>query len=704
MNGAGSGDPAGRDGVPAGGKLLLIPAILAGFLWFFPVSLNAQQSDALGGADRSALNAREEFRLGVQAYNRYAFNEGILSFERALAFRPGEGLILDWLGRAYFRSGLEDTALRQWQAAAAAYGPSSGDGLLVMGRIETIRNRRSLFPAMDEDIRYVEAGRYPGTSDDIVLYRQPTSILALEDGSAWVVAYGSNELVRIDVNGMIRQRRRGPLNGFDRPYDLVRGLDGRLYLSEFRGGRVSILSADGEWLAYIGSKGLGEGQLIGPQNMAIDEEGYLYVVDYGNRRISKFDPDGEFILSFGDRRSGFQGLLSPTGIAAGGERIFIADGVSRRIFIFDRNGSYGGVLVEEGLSGPESLRFLSERQLLLADTNRLLLIDIDSALVRELGVLGNSRVRIVGAELDRNGNILAANFQAGEVAVMTPINEMAAGLFVQIDRVVSDNFPEVTVEVQVQNRRRRPVVGLNAGNFLLSEEGRAVSEQNFIGGAYQTESSDVVLLMERSPETASRGADLAAAIRDILAGGSRVVSLVSAGEQPQREGLAGASAAVFAAAARGNPASYTARWRFDRGLRLAATDLLPGSKKRAVVFVGVGTLGELAFDQYSLSELAAYLTNNGIRFYAVTVGEEPPAEELRYLCDQTGGQVLPLYRPQGITPVLERLGSASSGSYTLRYRSQLPTDFGRAYLSVEAEVYLLERSGRDKIGYFPPLE
>jgi hypothetical protein len=244
------------------------------------------------------------------------------------------------------------------------------------------------------------------------------------------------------------------------------------------------------------------------------------------------------------------------------------------------------------------------------------------------------------------------------------------------------------------------VVGLNAGNFLLSEEGRAVGEQNFIGGAYRTESSDVVILMERSPETFRRGGDLETAVRDIRSGGSQVVSLVSAGEQPLRERLDG----TFGAAARGNSAVYTPRWRFDLGLRLAATDLLPGSKKRAVVFVGSGSLGELAFEQYSLSELAAYLTNNGIRFYAVIAGENAPAEELHYLCEQTGGRVLSLYRPEGIMPVLEDLRSAPSGSYTLRYRSNLPTDFGRAYLPLEAEVYLLERSGRDKFGYFPPLE
>jgi DNA-binding beta-propeller fold protein YncE len=668
-----------------------------------PPGLFSQEEEVLGGLDRNAVNAREEFRLGVQAYNRYAFNEAILAFERALSFRPGEALILDWLGRSYYRSGLEDTALRQWQAAAEIYGPSSGESLLLAGRIETVRNRRGLFPALREQIRYVEAGRYPGRSDDAVLYRQPSSVLGLEDGSVWVVAYGSNELLRIDVNGVIRQRRRGPLSGFDRPYDLARGPDGRLYLSEFRGGRISVLSADGEWQGYIGSKGIGEGELLGPQNLTVDEEGYLYVVDYGNRRISKFDPDGAFILSFGDPSS-FQGLRSPTGIAAGAGRIFVADGLSRRIFTFDRNGTYLGLLVEEGLRGPESLRFLSERQILAADGNRIVLIDVDSAQVREIGVLGNSRIRILGAAPDRNGNILAANFQAGEVSVMTPMNDMAAGLFVWIDRVVADNFPEITVEVQVQDRQRRPILGLDEGNFLLSEEGRTVTAQNFIGGAYRSEAVDVAVLIERSALTASRGDDLVAAVRDIRAAVDRIVSLVSAGEQPLREGLAGQSAAALAAAARASAGGASPRWRFDLALRLAATDLLAGQKKRAVVFVSSGRLGELAFERYGLSELAGYLNNNGIIFHAVLLSDAPPDQEIRYLCEETGGQVMSLYRPQGIGPVLSTLKSSPTGSYTLRYRSELPTNFGRAYLPVEAEVYLIERSGRDRTGYFPPRE
>jgi hypothetical protein len=225
-----------------------------------------------GGEGVNALNAAEEFRIGIYAYNRYAFNEAILSLERSLSFRPGEAIILDWLGKAYYRSGFENNALRQWRAAINAYGSSSDSAMVVNNRVETITNRRILLPIADDNVRYIESGRYPGSSDDIILYRQPSAVLPQSDGSVWVVAYGSNEIVRIDVNGIVRDRKRGPINGFDRPYDLVRGLGGRMYLSEYRGGRVSILSPQGDWQGYIGSKGLGPGNFVGPQNMAVDED------------------------------------------------------------------------------------------------------------------------------------------------------------------------------------------------------------------------------------------------------------------------------------------------------------------------------------------------------------------------------------------------------------------------------------------------
>jgi DNA-binding beta-propeller fold protein YncE len=659
--------------------------------------------------DLEALYAGEQFRIGVQAYSRYAFNEAILSFERALSFRPGEPLILDWLGRSYYRSGMEEIALRQWRAAAQGYGWNSPEGMLLGARIETVGNRRGLLPVNDDEVRYVESGRYPGEYGGNVYYRQPSSVLPLPDGSLWVVAYGSNEILRLDVNGMVLERKRGPLTGFDRPYDLVSSPEGdRLYLSEYRGGRVSVLSAAGDWLSSIGSRGLGDGNLLGPQNLAVDDEGYLYVVDYGNRRVVKFDPEGNFILSFGKEvRSpslNFQGFLSPTGIAVRDGLVYTADGAAKQIFIHDSNGTYRGILAAGDLAGPESLRFLSDGRLLVADTNRVLLIDPQAALVRVLGTAGNSRLRITGAAMDFNGNLLAADFNAGEIAVLTRLEDMASGLFVQVERVDVENFPQVTVDILVQDRLRRPVVGLDARNFLVSEDGRIATGQSFVSAAYRSSFMDLAILVERSPRTLGLRDDIETAVRDInqvLSGDrGRLRAMVSAGAQPQLEGIDGS----LSRSARGDSTGYDPRWRFDLGLRLAATGLLEAEKRRAVVFVGSGELSPTAFDRYGLSELAAYLANNGIVFHTVLVGGGEASEEIRYLCRETGGEVLPLYRPRGIGGSLEKLARFPSGSYSIRYQSQLPTNFGTAYLPVEVEVYLMERSGRDSTGYFPPLE
>ncbi|MDR2658622.1 MAG: NHL repeat-containing protein [Spirochaetaceae bacterium] len=680
--------------------------------------LAQDDSAVIFSSDIDALHAAESFRIGVEAYNRNSFNEAIFAFEQALSWRVGERLIVDWLnkerilnwlGRAYYRSGMENIALRQWQSAAAIYGPSSPDTVLINSWIERVGSRRSFFPYANDSTRYVEIGRFPGSVDDVVSFSQPSSVLPENDGSLWVAAYGSNEIVRLDVNGIVRSRERGPLVGFDRPFALARGLDDRIYISEFRGGRVSILSPDGKWLAHIGSKGINSGQLSGPASLTIDDEGYLYVVEFGNRRVSKFDPDGAFINMFGVKSAEFTGFLAPAGIAARGGIVYVADSIAKCIYTFDSDGLYLGVLRSGELEYPENLRFLSDGSLLVVDTKRLLIINPDTGVTRVLYAVGSSRIRFIDGSVDANGALVAADFNSDEVTVLAPVDDVASGFFVSIDRVISEDFPELTVELRVEDNRRNPIVGLAEGNFFISEMGAPVQNQTFIAAGNAATSADITILLERSTWTANMRDTFAAALRDIntaMEGTGNVVSIISAGEQPVRERFSGnnlAAAAQPAAAA----AAYTPRWRFDLGLRLAATDLLSMSPKRAIIFISSGRgLGELTFEQYSLNELAAYMANNGIVFHTILAGENPApvSGEIRYLCNETGGSIIRLYQPEGIAPLIKKLVSEPSGCYILRYTSALSTNFGRAFLPVEAEVYLLERSGRDAVGYFPPLE
>lgn len=658
----------------------------------------AQTASSASAADRAL--AGDEFRRGVQAYYRRAFNDSILVFEKALSYLPGEPLILDWLGKAYFRSGSEGSALQQWQFAMdAGYGAE-----LLKTRVETVRERRMVRPAFGEDSRYVEAAQISSSTITGEIFRQPVSVAALDDGTFWMSAYGSNELVRFDVNGQVVGRTRGPLTGFDRPFDLVRAGGNRLFVTEVGADRVSILDLDGKYVSSFGEKGRGNGQFVGPQYVAFDSVGNIYVTDYGNARVVVFDPSFAPLFTFGKKSGSFPGFKAPGGIAVYDDVVYVADTVTGAIHEFDTAGNYTGELLPEGsIVQSESLRAW-DGYLLVPALNAVYAVDPHSGATFDVARLGNAPVRITSAVCDINGNLLLADYKGNVVQIASRMSELVGGLFVQIDRVVSDAFPLVTLELRVEDRNRNPVVGLKESNFLVTEEKRPVNDAKLAGSGWLDSSCDITVVVDRSAVSDSYKAEIRQAISEIARAmnGKGTLRLVSAGAIPVQEGAGSPETGHWDALA--FKASASRNWAFDLAVRLAANDLVNASKKRALVFLSTGEVGEAGFRKYGLNDLASYLNNNGIIFSNVYLTRNAAPGEYEYLARSTGGHSYYVFRNEGLAPVVSDVISAANGTYVLTYTSTMPTDFGRSYLPVEVETYLMNRSGRDETGYFAPLQ
>ena len=315
------------------------------------LSLFAQQTTSNAGlsvnADRIRTGeegfAAQEFRRGVQAFYKGAFNDAIVQFEKALAYLPNDNLILEWLGKAYYKAGMEGTALSYWQTVSDnGYG-----GLLLENKIEIVKDRRVTGDSEDKLMRLSESGSFEGNVNGVMIFLGPLSVLPNYDGSFWVTAYASNELLRISLNGKVLDRITGPLVGFDRPMDIIRLTDGNLLVSESAGDRLAVLTDKGKFIKYIGSKGRGLGNMVGPQYLAQDSLGRIYVTDFGNRRVDVFDAEGNGLYFFGQKSGAFKGLKCPTGIAVIGDSVFVADEDAGNIYEFDRAGNYIRELVEK---------------------------------------------------------------------------------------------------------------------------------------------------------------------------------------------------------------------------------------------------------------------------------------------------------------------------------------------------------------------
>lgn len=66
----------------------------------------------------------------------------------------------------------------------------------------------------------------------------------------------------------------------------------------------------------------------------------VFVVDYGDALIKEFDPKGRLLRVFGSGRGEGPGeFLNPTDVKVRNDTVFVADGMSRTLSVFDRSGS-----------------------------------------------------------------------------------------------------------------------------------------------------------------------------------------------------------------------------------------------------------------------------------------------------------------------------------------------------------------------------
>lgn len=683
-------------------KKIVIAFVFSAFS-FFSVFSQTSSAGLYSGNVRTSEEgfAAQEFRRGVQSYYRGTFNDAVMQFEKALGYMPNDSLILEWLGKSYYHSGMEGTAVKSWSKAVQnGYG-----GLLLKNKIEIVQDRRTGAFRSDFNARYTEAGAFSGSYGEGMVFSGPVSVLPENDGTVWVLAYGSNELVKLNINGTVVSRVTGPMNGFDRPMDLIRLEDGTMLVTESAGNRLCVLDKKGKFIKYIGKKGRAVGNLVGPQYAAQDSRQNIYVSDYGNRRIAVFDRDGKGLFCFGAARDDFAGLKGPTGIAVAGENVYVADNIFGGIYEFDLAGNFQRVLVpEKTFQHPESIRVRND-YLVVCDSNRVFSVDSGSGSVFENISAGNAPARLTCAVPDVNGNVVVSDVISNEVYVMSKMQELVGGLFVQIEKVNASKFPEVFVDVRVENRYRSAVVGLGENNFYITEQKRPVNKLKYLGSSSYSQFSDITLLIDRSRRSSEFGEQINAAVREIAASMKNrgTLKIVSASKIPALEYSGKPSGALkFDVAALKNPVSDEIP--LDLALRLAANDLVNAEHKRAVVIISAGKVSLNAFEKYSLSETAAFLNNNHISVASVLLTQNACDEELDYIVSNTPGKEYYIFRPEGLSGIVGDLVDIPSGLYTFSYTSVLSTNFGEKYLPVEVEAYLLNRSGRDECGYFAPLQ
>ncbi len=668
-----------------------------GFLLFFTAVFTVYGQ----GIDLAKVDAADNLRMGIVSFQSGEYNKAILSLEKSLSFKPGWVVTKIWLGNAYFKAGFTDQALSYWKDVLKNGGGSS----TLKVRVDNVQYKRNMGPLLKGNSRYVTYHEIAGKTKDYTLFLRPGTLAPADDGGLYLTSFAGNNVLKISANGVKTLSISGGVQGISNPFDIIKA-DNYLFFSAYGSDQIIRSGLDGRKMIRFGSTGSGAGQFLGPQYIADDGYGYIYVTDEGNKRVSKFSYNGKFIFSFGDKSGSFEGFLEPTGIVYVNNNILVADKQAKTLYLFDKSGNFIHSFSSPLLKAPEGISILPDGRFLLADTGRVLVFNMADETFRAVTERENKNSLVLKAVQDVNGDIVIADFNRNKISYLADITRMYTGLNVSIDRVVSEAFPKLDIELSVSTIDGTPMVGLADNNFLVTEDSYPVSGAKLVYAGNKSKITNISLLLEGSLRMAGKVKARQDVLRDLVTGqkGKGTVAVITAEGVPVIDSESSSEPDILTKAVipEGN---YTRNWQFDLGVRLAASKLVRKSDRRAVVFLTSGKLPPSSFSHYSLDEIYEFLVNNNITFYAGYTGlKSDVSPELAYLCRKTGGEMLQLYRPAGVGRIIGDIQKKHMGTYVLTYTTKRDSDFGRRALPVEVQVSLFGRSGRGESLYYAPLK
>ena len=214
-------------------------------------------------------------------------------------------------------------------------------------------------------------------------------------GHMLVFNRGEHPLMEFDAQGkFVRAFGEG---AYTRPHGMRIDPEGNIWTTDVNGHTVMKLSANGDVLLTLGTRGqAGKWDetthlMQEPADIAFGPGGDVFVVEghgRGEGRVLRFDKKGTLLTSWGGTGKAPGQFDQPHSLLVRGDQIYVADRENRRVQVFDLNGKY---LKEWKFAGlPCGLYLSSDGQLYLASgfAGQILRLDADGKTSAMMGQPG----------------------------------------------------------------------------------------------------------------------------------------------------------------------------------------------------------------------------------------------------------------------------------------------------------------------------
>ena len=220
---------------------------------------------------------------------------------------------------------------------------------------------------------------------DLGQFRGPSGLTLDGEGNVLVADCRNHRIQKFTAQGQflaaVGTEGRGPLQ-FYYPTDIAFNTGNkRFYVAENLNHRIQILNFDlSTSVLSFGKKGSGKGCFDCPYSVACDSTGNVYVADTRNHRIEVFTAEGKFLRMFGRHGKGKGELGYPIGVAIDtSDMVYVSEHSNHRVSVFT---FYGQFVTSFGGKGNGPGEFVGPRGLAVDDCGVVYVCDHENSRVQ----------------------------------------------------------------------------------------------------------------------------------------------------------------------------------------------------------------------------------------------------------------------------------------------------------------------------------
>ncbi|TGK12358.1 tetratricopeptide repeat protein [Leptospira fletcheri] len=642
--------------------------------------------------------AKTFFKRGLAYYNKGEFAAARENFLKSLSLKPDFTHAKFFLSETYYLSG-------DWQESLAELEQleSSGKlGLIRKNRLDALRfqlgggNRK-------DTLEYYKSIN----GDDLrrFRFRNPTDIAVDEEGYLYVASFETANIVKFDANGNPVDNFKGSFGrNMDGPTAItIRGKS--IFVADYSGDKIYEFDTRGSYVNRFGNTGKQNGSFHGPSGIFLTREGYLFVSDMGNDRVQKLSKNGDFLQEIG------KGILrQPAGLKVNtrGE-IYVADKGNRRIVVFDKEGNYLKEISHPSFKKPRNLTIREDKIYIADEGSGLFVYDSVSKNWSDFQSFRDSKNNVRNFDqpfsvcFDYTGTMFVTDFNRHRLDIFSPKGQLASNLDLLIERVISSDYPEISLVVQAKDRHGVAAKAIHRNSFRVYEMENLSPLIGLTDMRKYDHRISVSIVAENSRLITDSYPLIEKSLRPFLSElrAEDKLQLLRSGKDTQVAYPFGKSMYDILKSVRAFVPEEESQ--IGKSLQRGITDLLDSIGPRAVLAIVSGKELRAGFTQFPPTKIIRFAVAHDIPVFFFCLGEEGGSTSVyREIAEKTGGKFLLIPGGGAEKNLRNWIEAKKDRRYLLSFKSRIDSSGGDVYIPVVVEAIFRNSNGMAETGFFTP--